>query len=171
MLKAIVTNVNILMDKDSKTPSLKNLQGLIWLHGYQTGEIVAHVYPDVINALPRWRSQGVKIYIYSSGSRAAQRLLFQYSVGGDLRQFILGHFDTSSGHKRQQASYKEISLSLGVDSSEVLFATDVLEEAEAATEAGMSSVLLLREGNKVLPTDHGFMVASSFDELDSVLNS
>ena len=48
----------------------------------------------------------------------------------------------------EAASYKEISLSLGVDSGdEVLFATDILAEAVAAKEAGWNAVLQMLPRN------------------------
>lgn len=44
----------------------------------------SRVYQDVIPAIRRWRGQGLKVYIYSSGSVEAQKLLFEYSVEGDV---------------------------------------------------------------------------------------
>lgn len=50
---------------------------------------------------------------------------------GDLRPYLSGFFDTTSGAKSEPSSYKEIALTLGMDSpSELLFATDVLAEAQ-----------------------------------------
>jgi methylthioribulose 1-phosphate dehydratase/enolase-phosphatase E1 len=164
-----VLNVHKLMDKDYKVGPLKTLQGYIWAGGYETGDLVGHVYPDVSKALARWTKRGVKTYIYSSGSRAAQRSIFQNSCEGDLRPYLYGHFDTTSGGKREKKSYGEISLNLGVDPCDVLFGTDILEEAQAAHAAGMNTVILLREGNAPLPQGHSFRTAKSFDELDSIL--
>ena len=46
-------------------------------------------------------------------------------------------------NKREPRSYKEICLSVGVDEpSQVVFATDVIQEAIAAKEAGMHTSLL-----------------------------
>lgn len=42
------------------------------------------MYQDVVPAIRRWRQYGLKVYIYSSGSIEAQKLLFGYSVEGDL---------------------------------------------------------------------------------------
>src|SRR5712691_9201205 len=39
---------------DQKVTPLKTLQGKIWEHGFATGELVAHFYPDVIGALRAW---------------------------------------------------------------------------------------------------------------------
>lgn len=45
---------------------------------------VSRVYQDVIPSIKRWKGQGLKVYIYSSGSVEAQKLLFGYSVEGDV---------------------------------------------------------------------------------------
>lgn len=42
------------------------------------------VYDDVVPALEKWKAEGKKIYIYSSGSVPAQKLLVGYSSKGDL---------------------------------------------------------------------------------------
>jgi methylthioribulose 1-phosphate dehydratase/enolase-phosphatase E1 len=119
--------------------------------------------PDV---LVEWRNAGIKTYVYSSGSREAQRLFFGHSAAGDLRPFLCGFFDTASGPKGEAASYTNIALSLGVDEpGEVLFATDVLAEAQAADAAGWRAVLVSRPGNKPLPDGHGFRVIESMGQL------
>ncbi|KAF3647681.1 putative bifunctional methylthioribulose-1-phosphate dehydratase/enolase-phosphatase E1 [Capsicum annuum] len=83
-----------------------------------------------------------KVYIYSSGSRLAQRLLFGYTNYGDLRKYLCGFFDTTVGNKKETKSYHEITASLGVDHpSEILFVTDVYQEAIAAKTAGVHSPL------------------------------
>lgn len=52
--------------------------------------------------------------IYSSGSRAAQRLLFQHTeAAGDLRGHLACYFDTTVGGKREAGSYTQIALFLG----------------------------------------------------------
>ncbi|XP_071684548.1 probable bifunctional methylthioribulose-1-phosphate dehydratase/enolase-phosphatase E1 [Lolium perenne] len=108
----------------------------------------------------------LQVYIYSSGSREAQRLLFGHSSHGDLRQYLCGFFDTTTGNKREARSYFEISKSLGVDNpSEILFITDVFEEAVAAKSAGLDVIISIRPGNAPLPENHGFRTISSFSEI------
>ena len=71
---------------------------------------------------------------------------------------------TAATHALQveAGSYRNIALSLGVDSpDEVLFATDNILEAQAAAEAGWQVVLADRPGNKPLPAGHAFAVARS----------
>jgi methionine salvage enolase-phosphatase E1 len=42
------------------------------------------IYDDVVPVLDKWRDSGKKLYIYSSGSVPAQKLLVGYSTKGDL---------------------------------------------------------------------------------------
>ncbi len=89
-----------------------------------------------------------------------------HAQAGDLRPYLHGFFDTTVGTKQQASSYKQIALTLGVDSpSQLLFATDVLGEAQAARAAGWKAVLVVRPGNAELPADHGFPVITSMTEL------
>jgi methylthioribulose 1-phosphate dehydratase/enolase-phosphatase E1 len=165
-IAALEALVHWLMNSDRKVGPLKALQGHVWRAGYESGALKGDVYADAVEALSQWHAAGKRVYIYSSGSREAQRLLFKYSSAGDLRPYLSGYFDTTSGSKRESESYRNIALSLGVDNpSEVLFATDILEEAAAAAEAGSKPVLLLREGNKPIPEGHGYPTAHTLTEL------
>ncbi|KAK9089241.1 hypothetical protein Scep_028323 [Stephania cephalantha] len=140
--------------------------GHIWRVGYQNNELEGVVFADVHDALEKWHALGIKVYIYSSGSREAQRLIFGKSNYGDLRKYLYGFFDTTIGHKRDARSYSEISLSLGVDRpSEILFLTDVYQEALAAKEAGLEAIITVRPGNAPLPENHGFKTVQSFSEI------
>ncbi|MFT4705266.1 MAG: enolase-phosphatase E1 [Bradymonadia bacterium] len=153
------------MDQDRKTTGLKSLQGLIWRAGYTDGTLKGHVYDEVPAALRRLRADGATLAIYSSGSINAQKLLFAHSRAGDLTPLLSAYFDTSSGPKREAASYINISETLGTPADNITFVTDVLAEAQAARHAGMRAVLSLRTGNTPLPLDHGFETIESFDEL------
>ena len=51
-------------------------------------------------------------WVYSSGSVAAQKLLFQYSDAGNLDVLFDANFDTTVGHKREKESYLEIARQL-----------------------------------------------------------
>lgn len=151
---------------DRKIGALKQLQGHMWNEGYESGELKALVYEDVPPFFERMGESGVRVGIYSSGSRQAQKLLFQFSDRGDLRPHLSVYFDTKVGHKREVGSYEQILQSLGVDSGkDVLFVTDVIEEAEAAAAAGVDAVLSVRPGNKPLPASHPFRTITSFDQL------
>ncbi|XP_076883151.1 putative bifunctional methylthioribulose-1-phosphate dehydratase/enolase-phosphatase E1 [Bidens hawaiensis] len=166
VIAALVANVEEMIKADRKITSLKQLQGHIWCTGFEKNEIKGVVYDDVPQALERWHASGVKVYIYSSGSRLAQRLIFGYTNYGDLRKYLCGFFDTKVGYKREKTSYIEISESLGVDKpSDVLFITDVIQEAEAAKAAGLEVVISVRPGNVSLPKNHGFKTVESFTEI------
>ena len=153
LVDAICANVAWQMASNRKSGALKALQGHVWRDGYTKGTLNGHVYADVPVALRAWLEAGKRTYIYSSGSREAQRLLFKHSVAGDLRPLLSGYFDTAVGGKLVASSYADILLSLGEDKpSRVLFATDSLGEAAAAAAAGLQVVVTVRPGNNALPT-------------------
>lgn len=150
-IEGLVKNVKWQMSSDRKVAPLKQLQGLIWKKGYDKGDIKGHVYDDVLPALEQWRSvEGQKIYIYSSGSVQAQKLLFGQSSAGDLLPLIDGHFDTAVGAKQEATSYTAIVEKIGCKAEEILFLTDIEKEAEAARTSGVNVALVSREGNAPL---------------------
>src|SRR5690606_36130732 len=79
-----------------------------------------------------------------SGSVAAQKLLFAHTDAGDLASLFDAFFDTEVGHKRESGSYATIASQLGVEAGDIVFLSDVVEELDAAREAGMRTVLLDR---------------------------
>lgn len=167
VVDAVVAWVEAAISADRKIGALKQLQGHVWRRGFSSGELVAQLFRDVPDALQDWRNSGIKAYIYSSGSREAQRQFFAHTQVGDMRPYLCGFFDTTSGPKGEERSYREIAGNLGVDPSEeeVVFATDILSEAQAARAAGWNAVLVVREGNKPLPEGHGFRVIDSMQQL------
>ncbi|CAM0150165.1 unnamed protein product [Urochloa decumbens] len=166
VINSLVANVESMIKADRKITSLKQLQGHIWRTGFEKKELQGVVFEDVPVALKNWHANGIKVYIYSSGSREAQRLLFGNTTYGDLRKFLCGYFDTTTGNKRETKSYFEISQSLGVDSpSQILFITDVFQEAVAAKNAGYDVIISIRPGNAPLPDNHGFRTIKSFSEI------
>ena len=132
------------IDSDRKHPALKNIQGMIWSEGYQSGELKGHVYPEVPNALLDWKNAGIKLGIYSSGSIAAQKVLFGYSIVGDLNGFFLNNFDTTVGHKREENSYIKIAEEINLPPKEILFLSDISEELDAAKKVGFLTIQLVR---------------------------
>jgi enolase-phosphatase E1 len=130
--------------EDRKATPLKTLQGLIWNEGYARGELQGHVYPDVPAVLQAWKSAGIELYVYSSGSIVAQKVLFAHTFAGDLTPLFDGHFDTTTGAKRDAASYAEIAADTGFHPDEMLFLSDVEEELDAARAAGMLTARLMR---------------------------
>jgi methylthioribulose 1-phosphate dehydratase / enolase-phosphatase E1 len=156
------------MDLDRKISALKVIQGKIWRHGYESQQLQSIVYQDVLSFFQRVKklSPFVKLFIYSSGSMEAQKLLFQYSNCGDLRPYLSCYFDTTIGTKRQAKSYQHIYQSLGANNpSEILFVTDIIEEAYAAKEAGVDAILSSRPGNAHFPANPPFPIITSFEML------
>lgn len=163
----VVKNVEWQMSQDRKTGALKTLQGLVWAKGYKDGTIKGHVYEDVKKALEQWNESGRKVYIYSSGSVDAQKLLFEHSEQGDLVKYVAGYYDTKIGAKQEKNSYEAILKNIEASGEEALFLTDVVAEAKAAKEAGLNVVVLDRPGNAELSEEDRkeFTVISSFTDL------
>ena len=132
------------IDEDRKHTALKALQGMVWADGYRSVDFTAHIYPDAAPALRAWKDSGLPLYVYSSGSVPAQRLFFGHSDAGDLTPMFSGWFDTEIGGKREAESYRRIAESIAVEPAEILFLSDVVEELDAAREAGLSTVLIDR---------------------------
>jgi len=149
---AVMTRVALaalqLMDRDAKVTPLKELQGMIWKGGFDSGELVAHVFDDVPPALAHWADSGLDVRIYSSGSIDAQKLFFAHTAAGDLTPHLRGHYDTTTGPKREAASYRAIAADMGLEPQEILFVSDVGAELDAAREAGMATALAVRPGNR-----------------------
>ena len=134
------------IDEDRKATPLKALQGMIWADGYASGAFLGHVYPDAVAGLRRWHTAGMKLYVFSSGSVAAQKLLFGHSDAGDLTPLLSGYFDTTTGPKREAGSYRAIAGEIGLAPGDILFLSDTPEEAAAARAAGMNARVIDRAG-------------------------
>ncbi len=143
-LDAIVRALHEWSDRDVKVTPLKELQGMIWKDGFESGEIRAPLYDDAVDAMRRYRSCGVRLFVYSSGSIAAQELLFGHAVAGDLRPLFEGYFDTTTGPKRESESYRRIAQTIGLQPERVVFFSDHPLELNAARAAGMQTVQLAR---------------------------
>jgi len=167
--EVIVETLQGWIDQDRKHTALKALQGMIWEAGYRNGDYRAHLYPDVTPKLRAWHADGIALYVYSSGSVAAQKLFFQYSEAGDLTGLFSGHFDTEIGHKREADSYRRIAQAIGFAPGELLFLSDVVEELDAAREAGLATVLVDRLEDYPTPrtgtTANGHKRITGFDGL------
>lgn len=152
------------MDGDVKAGPLKTLQGIAWADGYADGSIVGALYPDVAPTLARWHAAGVRLAVYSSGSVAAQRLLFRHSVAGDLEQLFSAYFDTAIGGKRAPTSYGAISDACQTKPADILFLSDVAEELDAANEAGLPTCQLVRPQDGTVASGR-HRIATTFDEV------
>ncbi len=151
------------IQEDRKHTALKSLQGFLWKSGYETGQYQGHIYEDVVPAWERWQAKNIGLGIYSSGSVAAQKLLFGYSEKGDLQPYLSHYFDTKIGHKRTLAAYQNIQQALAVPASNILFLSDVVQELEAAKMAGFQILHLLRPGTVA---DDQYPAVANFDTID-----
>lgn len=154
-------------DEDRKIGPLKDVQALIWADGFRSGAFTGHVYPDAVAALRRWHAAGVRLYVYSSGSIAAQKLVFGHSDAGDLTPLFAGHFDTGVGAKRAPESYRAIARAIGLDPGVMLFLSDVDAEVAAAQAAGFGVILVARDG---APQTPDYPVVTSFDAIEAELD-
>jgi enolase-phosphatase E1 len=151
------------IDEDKKITPLKALQGMIWEDGYKKGDFKGHVYEDAVLHLRKWRDTGIRLYVYSSGSVLAQKLLFAHTDYGDLMPIFSGYFDTNIGGKREVDSYRKISAAIGIAPGETLFLSDLKEELDAAQAAGIQTWWLVRDG--ILDSKATHRQARDFDEV------
>lgn len=148
--------------EDRKATPLKALQGMVWAQGYQAGQLKGHIYPDAVEALQRWHAAGYQLFVYSSGSVQAQKLIFGCSEAGDLTPLFSGYFDTTSGPKREAQSYTNIQQAIGVEPGEILFLSDIVQELDAAQAAGLQTCGLAREGGEL----EGYVSVDSFTGIE-----
>lgn len=153
------------IDEDRKSTALKALQGMIWKGGYEDGDYRSHMYPEVAAKLHAWRADGLHLYVYSSGSVPAQKLLFQYSEAGDLTPMFAGYFDTEVGGKRERGSYERIAEAIGEQPGHILFLSDIVEELDAARATGLRTGWLLRPPLAV-PDQPTHPAYTSFDGIE-----
>lgn len=145
--ESLKNNILWQMKNDRKTTALKQLQGHIWRYGYESNELVGDIFSDVPPVLGELLDKGKTIYTYSSGSTEAQKYLFQYSCWGNISSLFTKYFDTKMGFKHEETSYQNIAKEIGVKCEDILFLTDIVDEAEAAVKAGCSAAILIRPGN------------------------
>jgi len=157
--------VEWLIASDRKSTGLKSLQGKIWRQGYEDGTLKSQVFADVAPAFERWHARGLSINIFSSGSVLAQKLLFAHTEAGDLTRLIDDYFDTNVGKKGEAESYRRIAEKINLSAGEIVFISDVIEELNAAHEAGMKVLLSVRPGNA--PQDNGnqYSEVHDFDQI------
>lgn len=156
------------LDEDKKVTPLKALQGLIWETGYRRGDFHGHIYADAVAQLQDWKRKGYDLYIYSSGSVYAQKLLFAHTEYGDLTGLFSGYFDTLIGGKRETASYQNITAHIPFIPKQLLFLSDVQEELDAAKAAGFSTLWVKRTGDLDIHASHR-QVASFAEITDELL--
>ena len=167
---AVVGILQGMIDEDRKHTALKALQGMIWSDGYRSADFTAHIYPDAAAMLRRWHDAGIPLAVYSSGSVPAQKLFFGHTDAGDLTGLFGGWFDTEVGHKREAGSSREIARRLDRPADDILFLSDVVEELDAARDAGMRTALIDRREDYPQPrlgyAAHDHLRVERFDLID-----
>jgi enolase-phosphatase E1 len=143
-LDSIIAILLSWIDHDVKNTNLKALQGMIWVDGYQNGTYTAPVYEDAYKQLLQWQQAGIPLYVYSSGSVPAQKLFFKHSQKGDLTVLFSDYFDTQMGSKRSASSYSAIAQHIKTSAENILFLSDIVEELDAARDAGWQTILIDR---------------------------
>jgi enolase-phosphatase E1 len=146
-LEGVIQKLEQWIDADKKITPLKALQGLLWEKGYQQGDFKGHIYSDAKQQLEQWHQQGIRLYVYSSGSVHAQKLLFGYTEYGDLNYLFSGYFDTRIGAKVEPDSYRHIAEAIKLPANEILFLSDVKPELDAAKKTGLQTTWLVRDGD------------------------
>ena len=142
---AIEPYLQWLIAADRKLTPLKELQGMVWAEGYARGELVGDLFEEVPDTLRSWQQQGLVLAVYSSGSIAAQKLLYGHSQAGNLVPLFSHWFDTHSGGKHEVESYKRICAAMEVEPQQVLFISDSEAELQAAATAQLQVVLSDRD--------------------------
>ena len=164
-IDSLVDYVHWLIDRDRKSPGLKALQGKIWEQGYRDGTLKAPLFDDVVPNLERFRTNDIRVAIFSSGSVLAQKLLFAHTETGDHTNLINAYFDTAIGSKVEAESYRNIAQQLRLAADAIIFVSDVVNELKAARATGMWSLLCVRPGNPPQPQSEKFQLIQSFSEL------
>jgi enolase-phosphatase E1 len=144
---SLFSYLEFLISVDRKNAGLKEIQGEIWKLGYESGDIKSQIFPDTLDFFQLIKKNNKQISIYSSGSILAQKLIFKYSNIGDMSPYITNYFDTGVGPKRDSNSYLTISKALNCSPNEIIFFTDIQEEADSALSIGIKSYIMLRKGN------------------------
>lgn len=162
-LDGVIGQLIAWIDADRKITPLKALQGMIWEAGFRNGDFAGHVYEDAVRHLKGWHAQGIPLYVFSSGSVQAQRLLFGHSDAGDLTPLFSGFYDTRIGAKREASAYTAIAADIGLPPADILFLSDIEGELDAARDAGMQTLWLVRDGAPDAATGH--RQVSDFDAI------
>lgn len=151
------------IDEDRKVTPLKAIQGLIWEAGYAQGDFNGHLYQDAYEGLKLWRKLGIPLYVFSSGSIKAQKLLFGHTEFGDLTPWFQGYFDTTTGPKQEPSAYLAIAQKIGLRPEQILFLSDIEAELDAAASAGLRTCQLVRD--PAIQASDRHQQASRFDEI------
>lgn len=162
-LEVVIATLLDWIATDQKITPLKTLQGYIWETGFKNNHFQGHLYEDAYRNLQQWQQAGIKLYVFSSGSVKAQKLLFGYSQYGDLTYLFEGYFDTQIGNKKTVEAYQNIAQAIALAPEQILFLSDVIAELDAAKTAGYHTLLLDRQQS--YQNYQGHNVVNDFDAI------
>lgn len=168
--KQMVQALLKLMDQDAKVGPLKEIQGLIWRNGFRDGTLRSELYGEVPRVLQEWKARGLDLRIYSSGSIEAQKQFFAHvnngSIDGlDMTRLFSGYYDTTSGPKKEAASYQSITRDWKLQAEQILFLSDIPAELDAAAKAGLRTGLLARPENPPVPDNFPHPKLATLDDV------
>jgi enolase-phosphatase E1 len=161
----ILPYLKYLIRCDRKVTPLKDLQGKIWAEGYARGELVGPLYEDVPACLKHWQQQGLVLAVYSSGSIAAQQLIYQHSNYGDLRSMFSHWFDTHTGSKHDPLSYTKIATMMGCAAHAILFVSDSHSELLAAAQSDLQVVCCQRHTAAAAAMQATYPIIHDFNQI------
>jgi enolase-phosphatase E1 len=169
-ITGIVNYLKYLVNSDRKVSGLKSLQGRIWEIGYKNKEIEGDIFEDFYPVLLKLKECNKKIFIYSSGSVAAQKYLLQYSKFGDLTKYIQDYFDLNNiGMKNVKESYEKILKNFeenySISFENVCFFTDSCFEADAASSTNIKVVLSSRGIKYSEKYENDFQIIDDYKQL------
>jgi len=107
---------------------------------YNSGRLDGKLYRDAKTNLEKWKSEGLKLYVYSSGSVYAQKLLFGNTEFGDLTGLFSGYFDTTTGQKKDAESYTKIAEKINLPPEEILFLSDIIQDPPLTPTVDSSNI-------------------------------
>jgi enolase-phosphatase E1 len=150
------------MKQGRKATPLKIIQGLVWREAYERSPLDGALYPDVADRLAAWAAAGLRLFVYSSNSQAAQKLLLSHGSSAEVTRFFEGFFDTTLGQKIEPGSYRDICERLELPAASILVLSESEEELDAARTAGLATTRIARDGG----VDSGHPVSADLASLN-----
>lgn len=135
------------MKQGRKATPLKILQGLVWREAYENGALDGALYADAVERLRSWAASGLRLFVYSSSSQAAQKLLLGQCASEDPTGLFEDFYDTRLGQKIEPGSYRDICERLGLPAEAILVLSENEEELDAARTAGLATLRIARDGS------------------------
>ncbi|MCA9268793.1 MAG: hypothetical protein KDA41_10000, partial [Planctomycetales bacterium] len=77
-----------------------------------------------------------------------------------------GHYDTTTGPKREAASYTAIAAEFNLPPGEIVFVSDIVAELDAAQAAGMQTRLCMRPDNAEVDPAQSHCAIANFTQME-----